>query len=321
MDAQQGSSDPAGGIIICGGAAGLAIAKALQIVSKSSAADRNIRYLSKFTSNKIKPVKQIVVFVIALSPFITYAQKPDTKADRKAARQERIKQLQKQAEEGAIVFSRQTAFGIKLSTDGYGGFVELGRMKTLRKANLYWLEIGERKHPKEEKLTKNGILGFAGNPFIYGKINNFYFAKLGFGQQFTIGQKGNKNGVAVSAIYGGGLTAGLLKPYYIEIEDPSSGKSRDISYHDTTRAYYLDPTVINGAAGFGKGWNQLKFVPGAHVRTALRFDYGRYNEMLSAIEIGLNAEFYSQAMPILLENKEKRFFFNAYFALTFGKRN
>jgi hypothetical protein len=265
-------------------------------------------------------VKQIVLFLIAFSPILTFAQKPDTRADRKAARQERIRQLQKQAEEGAIVFSRQTAFGIKFSTDGYGGFIELGRMKNLKTANLYWLELGERKHRKEEKLTKNGILGFAGNPFIFGKINNFYFAQLGYGQQLMLGHKGNKNGVAISAIYGGGFSAGLLKPYYLEIEDPSTGRNRDIRYHDTTRSYFLDPTVINGASGFSKGWGEIKFVPGAHLRTALRFDYGRFNEMLSALEIGLNAEFYSQPMPILLENPEKRFFFHGYVALTFGKR-
>lgn len=265
-------------------------------------------------------MKKIVVFLIALTPFILFAQKPNKAADRKAERKAHVKELQKRAAEGEIVFSRQTAFGIKLSTDGYGGFIELGRMKTLRKANLYWLEIGERKHAKEEKLAKAGLLGFAGNPFIYGKINNFYFAKLGFGQQVMLGNKGNKNGVAVSAIYGGGFTAALLKPYYIEIKDPATNTIRDIRYTDTTATKFLDPSIIQGASGFGKGWKDLSFVPGAHVRTALRFDYGRYNEVLSALEVGINAEIYSKPIPQMVNNKEKRFFFNAYVALTFGKR-
>ncbi len=73
-------------------------------------------------------------------------------------------------------------------------------------------------------------------------------------------------------------------------------------------------------ADLPKGFGEMKFVPGAHVRTALRFDYGRYNEVVSALEVGLNAEYYTQKMPILLLNKEKRLFFNAYVALTFGKR-
>lgn len=265
-------------------------------------------------------MKKIVLLIIILSPLVLLAQKPDTKAEKKAERKAHIKELQKRAAEGEIVFNRQTAFGIKLNTDGYGAFLELGRMKTIRKSNLYWLELGERKHAKEEKLAKSGFLGFSGNPFVYGKINNFYYAKLGFAQQVMLGNKGNKNGIAVSAIYGGGISAGLLKPYYIEIKDPATGVNRDIKYADSTASLFLDPSVIQGSSGFGKGWGEIKFVPGIHARTALRFDYGRYNETLSALEVGLNAEFYTKTMPILLQNKERRFFFNAYVALTFGKR-
>jgi hypothetical protein len=36
--------------------------------------------------------------------------------------------------------------------------------------------------------------------------------------------------------------------------------------------------------------------------------------------VGINAEYYSKTMPILLLNKERKFFFNAYIALVFGKR-
>jgi hypothetical protein len=265
-------------------------------------------------------VKKIVLLIILLSPLLVLAQKPNKGADKKAERKARVKELQKRAAEGEIVFARQTAFGVKLSTDGYGGFIELGRMKTIRRSDLYWLELGERKHAKEEKLVRPGTFGFSGNPFVYGKINNFYFVKLGFGQQLLIGSKGNKNGVAVSAIYGGGITAGLLKPYYVQIKDPSTGQTQDIRYTDTTATKFLDAGIIEGASGFGKGWKEVQFVPGAHVRTALRFDYGRYNEMLSALEIGLTAEFYAKKMPILLYNPERRFFFNAYVALTFGRR-
>ena len=162
-------------------------------------------------------------------------------------------------------------------------------------------------------------VGFAfRTPFIYGKINNFYFAKLGFGQQRLIGVKGNKNGVAVSAIYGGGFSAGLLKPYYVNVNN-TQNKQEDIKYNNND-SIFLSSGSINGGSGFGKGFNEMKFVPGAYAKTALRFDYGRYNEVLSAIEVGFGAEIYSQKMPILLLNKDRQLFFNAYAALVFGKR-
>lgn len=245
------------------------------------------------------------------------------RALKRAEKKEKINQLIKQEEEGALIYQKQSAFGFKFNTDGWGMFYEHGKYKTITTTNLWWLEFGEHKHPKEEKSSafNNAGGGFTiVSNYIYGKRNNFYNLKIGFGQQKLIGGKGNKNGVAVSAIYGAGISAGLLKPYYLDIVNKYDGNKPQTIKYDNNDSLFLDPTLITGSGGMFKGWGELKFVPGAHVRTALRFDYGRYNELLSAIEVGLNAEYYSQKMPILLQVPEKSLFFNAYIALTFGKR-
>ncbi len=245
----------------------------------------------------------------------------DARALKKAERREKINQLIKQEEEGALIYHKQGAFGFKFNTDGWGMYYEHGKYKTINNTSLWWLELGERKHPKEEKVpTLSASQGFLIiSSYIYGKQNNFYYLKAGIGQQKLIGGKGNKNGVAVSAIYGGGLSAGLLKPYYIEIQNPSTQKKEEIKYTGND-SVFLNPSVILGKGGLTKGFGEMKFVPGVHARAALRFDYGRYNEVLSALEVGVNAEYYTQAMPILLLNKERKFFFNAYISLVFGKR-
>ncbi len=110
-----------------------------------------------------------------------------------------------------------------------------------------------------------------------------------------------------------------MKPYFLEVQDPTTLKNKVIKYNEDT-LLFLDPTRIMGAAGFGKGFDQIDYVPGAHARTALRFDYGRYTETLSAIEVGINASFYSKKIRQMAQNKENNFFFNAYVALTFGRR-
>jgi hypothetical protein len=257
--------------------------------------------------------------LLAQQPVKSSAQ--DARQLKKEERRARINQLIKQEEEGALIYQKQGAFGFKFNTDGWGMFYEHGKYKTLTNTSLWWLELGERKHPKEEKVpTLSASSGFLIiSSYIYGKRNNFYYLKAGLGRQTLIGGKGNKNGVAVSAIYGGGLSLGMLKPYYVEIENPNTGQREEIKY-DNNDSLFLDPTIIVGRGGLTKGFGEMKFVPGVHVRTALRFDYGRFNELLSALEVGLNAEYYSQNMPILLMNKEKKFFFNAYVALTFGRR-
>ena len=272
-------------------------------------------------------VKKLLLMSFILSSVFVSAQQTvkststDTKQQKKAERREKINQLIKQEEEGALIYQKQGAFGFKFNTDAWSMFYEHGKYKTINKTSLWWLELGERKHPKEEKVpTLNAQQGFLIiSSYIYGKRNNFYYLKAGLGQQTLIGGKGNKNGVAVSAIYGAGFSAGLLKPYYLEIVNPSTNKKEEIKY-DNNDNLFLDPTIILGKGSFGKGFNEIKFVPGAHARAALRFDYGRYNEVLSAMEVGVNAEYYSQTMPILLLNKDKKFFFNAYIALVFGKR-
>jgi hypothetical protein len=272
-------------------------------------------------------VKKLFLITFILSSLVVSAQQKvksaaaDAKQIKKAERREKINQLIKQEEEGALIYQKQGAFGFKFNTDGWGMFYEHGKYKTINKTSLWWLELGERKHPKEEKVpTLSASQGFLIiSSYIYGKQNNFYYLKAGFGQQTLIGGKGNKNGVAVSAIYGGGFSAGLLKPYYIEVQNPSNGKKEEIKYTKND-SLFLNPSVILGRGSFGKGFNEIKFVPGVHARAALRFDYGRYNEVLSALEVGVNAEYYTQAMPILLLNKERKFFFNAYISLVFGKR-
>jgi hypothetical protein len=269
-------------------------------------------------------VKKILVSAIIFIPYLLHAQNnPPTREEKKAAKQERVDQLIKQEEEGALIYQKQGAFGIKLNTDGYGCYYEHGRYKTITKTNLWWAELGERKDKKEDKLTagSTSVPGIAlGNPFIFGKQNNFYYLKLGLGQQLLIGGKGNKNGVAVSLIYGGGFSLGMLKPYYLQIQDPNNSQQKDIKYQSADSTLFVDPTVIVGASGFGKGFGEIEYVPGAHARVTFRFDYGRYNETLSAIEVGINAEYYTKAMPIMVYNEPKKFFLNAYLAFTFGRR-
>lgn len=260
------------------------------------------------------------VVICSLIVTITYSQDKEARQQKKEEKRERIRQLIKEEENGSIIYQKQSVFGVKVNTDGYGAFFEMGRLKTPRKSSLYSLEIGERKHPKEEKVpaSQNGYLS---NPYVFGKINNFYYAKLGYAQQRLIGNKGNKNGVAVSAIYGGGLSAGLLKPYYIKVYDTDNNTVSDVKYNGSNSDVFLnDPSSIVGASGFGKGLGEMKFTPGAYVKTAMRFDYGRYNELVSAIEVGLNVEFYSKKMPVMLLTKERQLFFNAYAAIAFGRR-
>jgi hypothetical protein len=273
-------------------------------------------------------VKKLAVLFCILCSLYTSAQDSTSaqrasKTSKKDEKRDRRNAILRQEEEGVLVYNRQTLFGLQLRTNGYGLIFEHGRSKSPRFTNLYSVELSEIKHPKEERQeTSNGIFS---NSFMYGKVNNFYQLKLGFGQQYIFGQKGNKNGIAVMGIYGGGLSLGLLRPYYLNVTD--NGTDRDIKYDSADSVLFLSG-AINGSSGISKGWGEMKMKPGAFVKSALRFDFGRFNESVQAVEIGLSVDAYAQKIEIMVPRdsngeqgiKPKQLFYQMHIAILFGRR-
>ncbi len=262
---------------------------------------------------------KILFFCIALSVGLS-ASAQKTKKERKDEKRQRINALIKQEEEGVIAYRKHNVFGGKLTNDGWGFFYEHARAQSVKKALLFQLDFAERKHLKERKQTNPY---FPASPFIFGKINYFYPLKLGVQQQILFGNKSNKNGVAVTGNFGGGLSLGLLRPYYVEI-NATDGSRRTIKYNSPDSAIFVSGDSLRGlgvsSAGLSKGWGDMTIRPGAYAKAALRFDYGRYNEMVNAIEVGVSTEYYFKKIPQLIYTKEKSLFFNVYFALMFGRR-
>ncbi|MBC9930387.1 hypothetical protein [Chitinophaga qingshengii] len=270
----------------------------------------------------------IILFLATISGGLfaqTTNRTPMTSSTKKSEKEQRkLKRIAvfREQEEGENLFQRDFSGGARLNTDGWSGFVEMGYRKSRKVVNYFQFEFAEKKDPKETKRQGANSSGyyFTERPFIYGKANNFYQAKLGIGQRYLIGGKANKNGVEVDAIYYGGITVGLLKPYYVNVKG-QDGVERDVKYDpNNPNNNFLKQDRIIGAAGFGKGWSDLDFVPGLHARAGLRFDWAHFNEIVSALEVGVNAEAYSKKIQIMAEQKDKQFFFNAYVSLQFGKR-
>ena len=263
--------------------------------------------------------KLIFLFLVSFISYNSFAQQ--TKNERRELRKQKVNALIKQEEEGVIAFRKHTLYGLKFTNDGYGFFMEVGRGQSVNKALLFQLDFAERKNPKEDKQTN---LSAPSTPFIFGKINFFYPLKLGVQQQILLGNKTNKNGVSVTANFGGGLSLGLLRPYMLDVLDTATGGRRFIKYESADSTLFTDDQTLKtlsvSGPRFGTGWNALKLTPGAYAKAALRFDYGRFNEMVNALEVGLTAEYYSKKIPQLVFTKPKALFINVYVAIMFGRR-
>jgi hypothetical protein len=123
--------------------------------------------------------------------------------------------------------------------------------------------------------------------------------------------------VSVTGNYGGGVSLGLLRPYYIQVD--KDGQIDYIKYNSPDSAIFFNSSIYGGPS-FSKGWSDMTVTPGLYAKAALRFDYGSYNEMISAIEVGITGEYYTKKIPQMIYNEQKQFFFGAYFSLLFGKR-
>ncbi|HTN07904.1 hypothetical protein [Agriterribacter sp.] len=269
-----------------------------------------------------KIIAAIICIGVTLGAFSQQQTAEQRKDNKRNAKKEKMITLMRQEEEGVPSFHKQNAFGIKLNTDGWGISYELGRANSVTRATIFQVEFNEKKHRKEQKdnrQTNAGNFIFFGNPFVYGKRNIFYQLKLAAGQQILVGGKSNKNGVSVYGIGAGGLSLGLLRPYYVEVQDQLN-ENRYVKYDSPDSLLFLTSGSIIGGAGLAKGWNEMKLAPGLHAKTALRFDYNRFNTIISAIEGGINVEYYFKEIEQMAYNPSRKFFVNAYISFLFGKR-
>jgi hypothetical protein len=236
--------------------------------------------------------------------------------DKNTAKKQRINQMMKMEEEGDLIFNHYGVFGVKLATNGYGIFYERGKFLTTKKTRTLTFELNEVKDPKDHKEPVSND-GYTYNYVSVGRLNNMYEFKASYGQQFLLGGKGNKNGVAVTYLYSAGLSLAMLKQYVMDIQVTAQNPN---VYTSTYPTIFDSSYVVYDAKGLSGGWDQLTFVPGLNAKLAMRFDYGRYNQNITAFETGVTAEYYVKEMPLMAYVTPKHLFFNAYLSIMFGKR-
>jgi hypothetical protein len=220
--------------------------------------------------------------------------------------------------------SKELSGGIRLNTDGWSVFAERGTVKSEeRESDFFYslrymlIEFSEKKHPKEKRTSSGGGGPEASNSYVFGKVNNFYTFKLGYGNRRMIAGKPDPGTVSVHWIYNGGLSIGMLKPYYLNI---ANGES--IKYTDDNRDKFLAGYNIIGAAGFVEGLKETKVVPGLHARTGLHFDFAPREKKKTklAIETGISAELYTKKIELMANQKAVPYFVNLYLSFQFGRR-
>lgn len=130
--------------------------------------------------------------------------------------------------------------------------------------------------------------------------------------------------ISIHWIYSGGLSLGLLKPYYIDAyvlrDNPRRFTKESIKYSDENKDAFTKQENIVGSSGWSKGLSETKIVPGIQAKTGLHFDFASTNRGKLALEVGLAAELYTQKIELMADQKAYPYLLNAYVSLQFGKR-
>ncbi len=245
-----------------------------------------------------------------------------------------------------IVYDREVAGELKLFSNGFELGVNIGQLKTYYRTNYFHFGIGELKHNREFK-NRDGItggsIGNSSRSYIFGKQNNLYTLRAGYGVKRYYSEKARKKGLAIGASYEGGFTLGLLKPYFLEIRTNSIDASARVvveKFNGENAEAFLTPERINGAAPAINGFTEIQLRPGFHLNGALHFDWGAFDEFVKAIEVGIAADVFFGDVPLLIDEatftnsaspapidilpsnvRNRPFFINFYIAFQFGKRS
>lgn len=230
-------------------------------------------------------------------------------------------QQQQQDEES---YRREFNYGINFNSNG--GLIGGGMIKASQYLRPNWykfwaLEIVEVKHPKEKG---NRYFSETGNSFILGKSNYLYALRPHYGREYIFFRKAPESGVQVNGIFAGGPTIGLLVPYLI-IYDYSPSIGRPSNQTDYRTEQY-DPVKhdsnerIRGNANFLSGLGQTNVNVGLHAKAGLSFEYGRYREDVTGVEVGFLVEAYPKKMILVPRATNASLFSSVYLVLYYGRR-
>lgn len=240
--------------------------------------------------------------------------------------------MQNQPEQKGVIYHNEWSIGGRLLTNGWEVFGERSKIKNIHKTRVIQFGFSEIKHWKEKKQPGENTL-FAAQlespkNFYYAKQNLFFTMRAGYGYRKNIADKAEKNGVRFSIIYLGGISLGLLKPYYLNLAYAIEDNDPDYQtyviltqkYSEANHDVFLDRYLIAGGAGFRYGLTEIEPVPGVYGKFGFNFDWAGKEEFIKMLEAGIQADIYYKRVPIMVSDDNKFFFIAAFVSFQFGKR-
>ena len=217
-------------------------------------------------------------------------------------------------EQGKTLFRNERTFGILLNSNGWGADFRYGKYVNHYNKKLFGIELVYLKHDKEIKTTNPSY--DTQKRFVYGKKNICVNLRTAFGWKQTRFSKKDKGGVEINLIGLFGASLSVLKPIYYEVLEFVSGSQVVINVEKFD--IKKDPQIY-ARASFLEGLDELSVVPGAFLKLAVNFEFGKESQKIKALEAGILLEAFVKKIEIMDTDKNHNLFLTLFFSYRFGK--
>lgn len=226
-------------------------------------------------------------------------------------------QLDTDADFKRQVYDRAYTGGINFHSRGYA--LNGRYLKFLDGYNMAGLEIDmvKLRHPKETISSEDIFNNYRG--FVKGRINSFYSLRVGFVHERILFDKTDQGSVSMSYVWSGGLSAGLLKPIYLSVDE--FGPDGEFSTNTIRYTGETNPANINGEANFLTGIQETILKPGVYLKGGVSFDYQLLDDKITSVETGVIYDYFFTEVPIFFEEEQDinwSGFFQLYITINFG---
>lgn len=232
-----------------------------------------------------------------------------------------------------IVYKDEYSFDLRFTPHGISVGYTVGELQTYYRTTYYTFDFGYLKDSRERKQNMNTNFNSEGSSdaFVYGKQNSLFILRGGKGYKKYLSEKALRRGLAVGYSFEGGVSLGVLKPYYLklvyDVEEGDTGDVREIReerYSEENMEEFLNFNMIFGGGSFWKGILESSVAVGLHGKASGHFALGAFDEYVRAAEIGITFDAFAKKVPIFVETdnlKNRRLLLNIFVSFHLGKRS
>lgn len=215
------------------------------------------------------------------------------------------------------LYKKNWNFGPQVSTNGFSLGFSYERNQTFKFKQGVHLLIGDLRGGNETRRT-NSIYENS-RSYVFGKINLLFSTRLGYSSSWLLFERKRIRGVTIRYNFILGPSCGIIKPIYLKIKEPYTQipepEAMDLRYKPDL---HHGENII-GRSTIWKGFQESSFELGAFAKTGFQFDFSPKSEKITAVEIGIQLDYFKRKVDLFYIGNNKNIFVGFYAALQFGK--